>query len=224
MEVKKHPPIGGEENKKQSEVLKNKINKFLINYFNYFIFSLSVVILAAGLFISAYPKYRQIAKDNEEAKNNLQVEYETKYNYLNSIRNLKKSYQTVNGDEKAKIAAMVPAADDASVIITEIESIAVKNSAILDSIKIEPKSSGRANLVAGSGEGKEAPVGIFNELPQGIDLIKIEVNLSSVNYSVLKNIIKAFENNLRLFDIAIIDFNVDGNKAFLNIYSYYLTE
>jgi hypothetical protein len=222
MEVKKHPPIGGEEDKKQAEVLKNKINKFLINYFNYFIFSLSVIILVAGFFILAYPKYKQISKDNEEAKNNLQAEYETKYNYLSSIRNLKKSYQSISDDEKAKIAAMVPATNDTSIIITEIESIAVKNSAILDSIKIESKSSGRTNLVVDSGESKEPPIGIFNELPQGVDSIKIEVNLSSVNYPVLKNIIKAFENNLRLFDVARVSFNSNGNKALLNIYSYYL--
>ncbi|MDD4272009.1 MAG: hypothetical protein PHF50_04370, partial [Patescibacteria group bacterium] len=62
----------------------------------------------------------------------------------------------------------------------------------------------------------------FNELPQGVGSIMIEVNLSSVNYSILKNIIKAFENNLRLFDIAKITFNANGNKALLNIYSYYL--
>jgi hypothetical protein len=53
-------------------------------------------------------------------------------------------------------------------------------------------------------------------------LIKIEVNLSSVNYPILKNIIKVFENNLRLFDIAKINFNVNDSQAVLNIYSYYL--
>ncbi|MDD4271881.1 MAG: hypothetical protein PHF50_03695, partial [Patescibacteria group bacterium] len=202
MEVKNHPPIGGEKNKEQTEVLKNKINKLLINYFNYFIFSLSVIILAAGLFMLAYPKYQQIYKENKEAKNNLQAEYETKYNYLNSIRNLKKSYQAISEDQKTKIAAMVPAVNDTSLIIKEIESIAVKNSAILDSIRVESKSAGRTNLKVDAEEKKEPPAGIFNELPQGVGSIMIEVNLSSVNYSILKNIIKAFENNLRLFDIA----------------------
>jgi len=228
MEIKKNSPAGGEENKKQAKLLKIKINGFLINYFSYLIFSLGIIILVAGLFILVYPKYQQISRANEEAENNLQIEYETKFNYLNFIRNLKKSYQSINDDEKAKIASMLPATRDTSIIITEVESIAVKNSAILTSIKIEPQSAGgranfKAELKAEPKENKEPPAGIFNELPQGIGLVKIEVNLSSVNYPILKNIIKAFESNLRLFDIAKISFNASENEALLNIYSYYLS-
>ncbi|MBI4779516.1 hypothetical protein HY797_03650 [Candidatus Falkowbacteria bacterium] len=222
-EVKKNSPAGEEKNRKQAEILKVKINKFLINYFNYLIFSLAVVILAVGLFMSAYPKYKQIFKENEEAKNNLQIKYEAKFYYLNSIRNLKKSYQLISEGERAKVAGMVPITSDTGAIISEIESIAVKNSAILTSIRIESQEdgSGRTNLKVGAEEDKAAVAGAFNQLPQGVGLIKIEVNLSSVNYLVLKNIIKSFENNLRLFDIAKIIFNAGGEEALLTIYSYY---
>ncbi len=228
METKNNPPAGGEQKKqdekqKQVEFIKNKINIFLISYFNYLALFLGVILLAAGLFVLAYPKYQQISKANEEAKNNLQIEYETKFNYLNSIRNLKKSYQSISDEDKAKIAGMVPAKRETGVIITEIESIAVRNSAILTSVKIEPEAAaGRTNLRVEPREDKEPPAGIFNQLPQGVGLIKIEVNLGSVNYPILKNIIKAFENNLRLFDVAKINFNASENTALLNIYSYYL--
>lgn len=225
MEIKNHPPAGGEANKKpaQAEVLKNKINGFLINYFNYLVSSLGIIILVAGLFVLAYPKYQQISKANEEAKNNLQIEYETKFNYLNSIRNLRKSYESISDDEKAKIADMLPPKRDTSTIIKEIESIAVRNSAILTSIKIEPlAASGRTNLRVEPREDKEPPVGIFNQPPQGVGLVKLEISLNSINYPILKNIIKAFENNLRLFDIAKINFNASENMAILSIYSYYL--
>ena len=223
MEIKNQPAAGGQDNKKQAELLKAKINGFLINYFNYLVLALSLIILAAGLFLLAYPKYQQISKANEEAKNNLQIEYETKFNYLNSIRNFKKSYQSISDEDKAKIAGMVPAKRETGVIITEIESIAVRNSAILTSVKIEPEAAaGRTNLRVEPREDKEPPIGIFNQPPQGVGLIKIEVNLSSVNYPILKNIIKAFENNLRLFDVAKINFNASEDTALLNIYSYYL--
>lgn len=222
MEIKNYPPADKTARRKSTEPLKIKINVFLIDYFNYLILILSLIILAAGLFMLAYPKYRQIVKANEAAKNNLQIEYETKLNYLNSIRNLKKTYQSISDDDKAKIDALAPAASDTSVIISEIESIVLRNGAILNSVKIEPASSARPNLTAGSGANKESPAGIFNQLPAGAGLIKIEVNLNSVDYPLLKNIIKAFENNLRLFDIAKISFNVDKSQALLNIYSYYL--
>lgn len=225
MEIKNHPPAGGADDKKQAqaEILKNKINGFLINYFNYLVLALGIIILVAGLFVLAYPKYQQISKANEEAKNNLQIEYETKFNYLNSISNLKKLYQSISDDEKAKIADMVPAKRDTSIIIKEVESIIVRNSAILTSIKIEPlAAAGRTNLKVEPREDKEPPAGIFNQPPPGVGLVKLEISLGSVNYLILKNIIKTFENNLKLFDIAKINFNASDNTALLNIYSYYL--
>lgn len=223
MEIKNHPSLGGDDNKKQLELLKNKINGFLIDYFNYLVFSLGVIIFAAGLFLSVYPKYQQIAKVNEESKNNLQAEYETKLNYLNSIRNLQESYQSISAEEKTKLDGMLPAGRDTSAIIKEIESIAVRNGVILTSIKIEPESGGdRTNLIVGPSDGKEPPLGVFNQPPPEVGLIKININLGSINYPVLKNIIKAFENNLRLFDIAMVTFNAGDNQAVLSMYSYYL--
>jgi hypothetical protein len=194
-----------------------------MDYFNYLIFSFSLIILVVGLLTLVYPRYKQVSQEKEEAKNSLQVEYKTKSDYLDSILNLKSIYQLVNDEEKAKISSMLPATRDTSIIITEIESIAIKNSAILNSIKIEPQSTGSGTSSRTEAkEGKGSLAGIFNEPPDGVGLVKIEIKLSSVNYQTLKNIIKTFENNLRIFDIAKINFDVNKNEALLNIYSYYL--
>ena len=223
MEIKKKSLASEEENKKQVKLLKIKINIFLMDYFNYLIFSFSLIILVVGLLTLVYPRYKQVSQEKEEAKNSLQVEYKTKSDYLDSILNLKSIYQLVSDEEKAKISNMLPATRDTSIIITEIESIAIKNSAILNSIKIEPQSTGSGTSSRTEvKEGKGSLAGIFNEPPDGVGLVKIEIKLSSVNYQTLKNIIKTFENNLRIFDIAKINFDVNKNEALLNIYSYYL--
>ncbi|MBI2459630.1 MAG: type 4a pilus biogenesis protein PilO [Parcubacteria group bacterium] len=200
----------------------NKINTFLLHYFNYLILALGLIILAAGLFILVYPKYQRIAKANQEAKNNLQTEYEDKLNYLNSISNLKKSYRSISEGDRAKLAGLVPPESDTNSLITEIESMAARNGVILTSIKIESKNAvGRNNFRVESKENQELAAGIFSQPPPAIGLIKMEVSLSSVDYSALKNIIKTFENNLRLLDLADISFNVSENQALLIIYSYY---
>lgn len=219
MEFKNNRPAAGSADKKSAAVLKIKTNKFLINHFNYLILALSAIIAVAGLFILVYPKYQQISKTNKEIRKNFLTEYEAKLEYLNSARNLKKLYQSVSDDDKAKIDAMAPKQSDTSSIINEIEAIIASNSAILNSIRIEPVSGDRK---VETKENKEPAPGIFNQPPSGAGLIKIEVKLSSVNYQVLKNIIKTFENNLRLFDLAEINFKVSENQALLNIYSYYL--
>lgn len=221
MEFKSNQPAAGAAPKQSAAVLKIKTNKFLISYFNYLILALGAIITVGGLFILVYPKYQQIAKTNKEIRKNLLVGYEAKSDYLNSVRNLKKSYQSISDGDKAKIDVMAPNQSDAGAIITEIESIAASNSAILNSIRIEPVGSGRKTEVEVK-ENKEPSAGLFNQPPAGAGLIKIEVKLSAVDYQVLKNIIKTFENNLRLFDIAKINFNVSENQALLNIYSYYL--
>jgi len=223
MEIKNHPPVdGGEEKKEQAKIIKVKINGYLIKYFNYLAFSLSAVIIVIGFIFLLYPKYQQISKENQEVKNNLQNKYEVKLVYLNSIKNLKKSYQSITVDKRVKINSLIAPDRDTSLIIREIESFAIRNSAILTSIKIEPQvDEAKASLKVESTENKEASDEIFNRPPQGVASIKIDVNLSSVDYPVLKNIIKDFENNLRLFDIAKVNFDATKNEVSLVIYAYY---
>src|SRR3989338_8497212 len=214
---------GGTEKTAQS-LLKQRINNFLIIYFNYLTLALALAILAAGLFLFIYPQYQEIAKGNETAEKNLQAEHEIKRIYLNGIRDLKNLYQLISAADREKIAKMVPAGNQAVSLIPEIESIVLKNGAVLNSIKIaeDPKSQSKTKSKIALGEKLEMPAGIFEQLPEGVGLTKIEINLSSVNYPVLKNLLKNFENNLWLLDIAQVDYDAKENKVILIIYSYYL--
>lgn len=222
MDIKKNSSIGEAENKDKMKLVKARTNLFLMDYFNFIIFALAAVIMLVGLFIFVYPKYQQIHKENEEIQNNLQVEYEAKFNYLSSIRDLKEIYQLISDKDKSKINSMLPTNRDTSVIIAEIESIATKNGVILNSIQtITQETSSKTNSRSETKSDKASLAGIFNQSPQGVGSIKIEVKLSSVNYQVLKNIIKTFENNLRIFDIAMVNFNVNKKEALFTIYSYY---
>jgi len=208
---------------RRSEMLKSKINLWLINYFNFLVLALGVIIFALGLWLLILPEYSQFVKANEQAKSNLQIELDAKSSYLNSIRNLKKSDQLISPADKEKIAAMVPTGNDASKIITEMEAIVLKNGAVLNSINLDQQGSGHTSVLSSDvGVTTEPPPGIFEQLPQGVNRIKIDISLGSVSYPILKNIIKTLENNVRLFDIANINFSPTENKAILEIYSYYL--
>ena len=212
-----------DKNNRQTELLKSKVNDFLMDYFNYLLIGLVLIIFVIGLFVIIYPKYQQIVQAKDEATKNLQAEYEVKLNYLNSIRNLQESYRLISADDREKINKMVPAINDPSAIITEIGSIAEKNSAILNSIKIDTQSnSDEPTTRSSSGENKDLPAGIFTQPPKGVNSVKITAALSSTNYPTLKNVIKTLENNLRLFDIVEINFNPDKNSATLGFYSYNL--
>lgn len=232
MEIKNKPLVGekdkasiGGSEKKASSLLKQRINNFLIIYFGYLTLVLACVIFAVGLFLFIYPQYQQMVKDDEAANKSLQVQYETQSSYLSAIRNLRNSYQSISGVDREKIEKMVPVGDKIIDLIPEIESMALKNSVVLNSIKIEPNlkapSQTQAKAKVETGIKLEPPVGIFEQLPEGIGSAKIEINLSSVNYQIFKNLLKTFENNLRLLDTAKISYDVQENRVVLTLYSYY---
>lgn len=211
--------------KTANSLLRQRINNFLIIYFGYLALALAFIIFVAGWFLFIYPKHQRLIKSVEAEKNKLQTEYESKTGYLSAVRNLKDSYQSISGADRKKIEAMVPVGNRAISLIPEIESIALKNGVILNSIKIvaeEPGQSG-AKVRVRPGEKPTPSAGVFEQLPEGVGLTEIEVSLSSVNYAVLKNLFKVFENNLWLLDIAKVDYNVEGNTVIFTIYSYYLT-
>lgn len=224
MESKNNPSLDG---KTGDSPLKQQINSFLISYFNYVILAAAIIVLAAGLYLFIYPEYQKMSESDQLAREKMQTEYEIQNSYLDRIGNLKKSYQLISEADKQKIKAMVPDNDRLTDLIPDIESIVQRNSAVLNSIKIEPKNfdvSARANeVVVESGEKREPPAGIFGgPLPAGVKLATIEISLGSVNYQVLKNIVKTLENNLRLFDVAEINYGAADSKASLVVYTYYL--
>jgi hypothetical protein len=203
-------------------IWKQKVSIFLINYFGYLALILSFIILAAGLLFYLYPQYQEIIKEAKATEENLKAELQAKADYLSDIRDLKNSYLSISQADRKKIEEMMPASRRVIDLIPEVESIVLKNGLILNSIKIE------SSLNSQSGAGGQPvgtpgqPAGIFEQLPAGVGLAKIEINVSSINYSILKNLLKTFENNLWLLDVSKINFDIGGKRANLIIYSYYL--
>lgn len=220
MEIKKNSPdnING---KSDYNLFKRQANIFLLNYFNYLIFAVSLIIFVLGSTFFIYPRAKRIIASDQAERRNLQNQYDGQNGYLTKIINLKQSYRQISEADKKKIESMVPADKRVIGLIPEIESIVLKNGAFLNSIKIDsPDLKSRPGT---SIEEKRGPAaGIFGPLPEGIGLVKIEVDLGSVNYQVLKNIIKTLENNLRLLDVAKISYPAQESKVNLIIYAYYL--
>jgi hypothetical protein len=223
MELKNSSTMGGP-TKQSLDALKQHINNFLINYFGYFILVWVLIVLTGGLFIFVYPLYQKTTGGEGAVEQRLQTEYDNQAGYLRKIGDLKKLYKSISEGDRKKIEVMVPANDKIVNLILEIESIILRNGAFLDSIKLESagvKSQAGANLNPGENSGLLA--GAFaGQLPDGVGSVKIEVNLSSANYYVLKNIIRALENNLRLLDIAEVNYGAADDEASLTIYAYYL--
>lgn len=221
--------INNKSGSKVNSILKQKINVFLISYFNHLTLAAAVLLVVISSWLFVYPRYRQISQDNELARQNLETAYEEKAALLKTILNLKEAYQSVSASDREKIYKLVPDASDENGLLEQIELIAAKNSVALNSLKImleeakrQAKTAREPGGPAETAEKKDPPAGIFTEPPQGVKRLKLEINLSSVSYPILKNVLKTIENNLRLLDVANVDYSVKENKATLMVYAYYL--
>lgn len=226
MSAKNNPLLNSSDNSGVDQ-LKQRLNNFFINYFGLCAWILGLAIFSVGLFFFVYPKFKKITANQENAQQVLLAEYQKKADYLNKLKSLRKTYQWINEEDEKKIESMLQPESKVIMIVPEIEAIINRNNAELTSIKVEPQErpvqAAEASVKPGAPAGGGAE-GIFaGKLPNGVRQAKIEITLEIVSYQTLKNIIKSFENNIRLFDIAKIDYNAPESKAALTLYSYYFS-
>lgn len=138
---------------------------------------------------------------------------------------MKDSYEEIDKIDLDKIDSILPDVLGKDKLLSEMESLILKNGLLLTSLQIEevkevkkaisPEGETSANLPGAAAQEKK------NKLTN-VGKIKINVDLAGTNYDNFKKILKAIEDNLRLLDIAKIQFNPDANKTSLEIFAYYL--
>lgn len=200
---------------------RQKVNNFLINYFNWLILALMTIILTAGFFFLIVPKYRQITKKIETRGQELEISYQARLHYLTKLNKLQEAYRSIDPKDQTKLEAMIPKTAEIEKLITEVESIAIKNGLILASLSIEPleKTSlfDKLNAKSTSQILQEPSASLFQE----IRLVKIDLNLVGTDYQALKNFLRTLENNLRLIDINQVAYKSTEDKTSLEAYAYY---
>lgn len=201
-----------------------KLHDLLIANFKSAVMLIFAIILAGGYFLALQPKFIAIKKEKS-----LISEKEAEISSLNSkIRQLEKmkdSYEEIDKIDLDKIDSILPDVLGKDKLLSEIESLILKNGLLLTSLQIEevkevkkvisPEGETSANLPGTAAQEKK------NKLTN-VGKIKINVDLAGTNYDNFKKILKAIEDNLRLLDIAKIQFNPDANKTSLEIFAYYL--
>jgi hypothetical protein len=102
----------------------------------------------------------------------------------------------------------------------ELEEIVSSNSFVLDSVKLSrPEESGDGGSAGG---GATAEAAVANQaLSPKLGQINVDVSISKIDYAGFKNLVKIFENNLRLLDIVKLDFSPSGGTANFTFATYY---
>lgn len=199
---------------KKNETI-NRLNAFMAAYFNLLLFMIVALILVGGLLLYVWPKYIQIDKKIAEANKQLDQEQLKLSSYLQKLKETNENYRSINKDSVDKIKKFLPNKPEVENLIEKMEFVAKNNGILLNSLDVD---SGQSKTGEPGGIAKSA----IGNLPSGVGIVKITMNLSGVSYAGLKNFVKVLEGSLRLLDVTSLAFSPQSESLSLSMETYYL--
>lgn len=176
---------------------KNDLNLFLNDYYNLIVLFVLILILALSYFLFLGPKLKSttaIMRDSIESQKKLFHEQERK---LRDLQTIKKIYDEITPADLNKFNNVLPDAYIKERLFGELEEIIVRQGFLLNSISL---TGGEENLATGvpmpamvSDSGEEALVNVGQ--------ISISLEISAIDYTGLKQLLKILEANSRLLDL-----------------------
>lgn len=205
---------------------RSKINSFLNKYFHFIIIIVVLLILTLAFFYIIKPKYfkaMEAIEGNLSSQKEIYLEQLTK---LNNYKSLVSAYKKVSPGEIKKINSILPDKYEKEQLFIELGYVIPKNGFQLDNLSISEKDDDEervANPRARRGQEEElSEIDFLRELPQEIGYIKIDLDISLVDYKNFKRLLNILENNIKLLDIYKLSFNPDTESAQISAVSYYL--
>ncbi|MFH1233180.1 MAG: hypothetical protein V1649_00825 [Patescibacteria group bacterium] len=204
-------------------LLKQKLNVFLIRYYNWLVILTAILIIAFGYFLLIQPKYREINSSKKpDSQNQTKQPYLKKQAEMTKFIELEQAYNKISKIDKEKIDASLPVKPDVEGLIAEIESIVLKNGLILTSLSIQQTEEKKSNSIAEI-VSKGKPESKSSDLPEEVKLVKISLSVAGADYISFKNLLKTIENNTRLMDVKNIKYNGDNSGVSLDLIVYYFS-
>ncbi|MFA7377757.1 MAG: hypothetical protein WCZ15_03080 [Patescibacteria group bacterium] len=199
---------------------KNDANIFLNEYFNVIVIIVMILIFALSYFILLGPKLtstKLAISDNIATQKKLYAEQEKK---LEELKTIKSVYENILPSDLQKFNLVLPSSYIKESLHGELEEIVYKHGFILGSVVIEENQEDEASLPA-----SDLPlIGGTSALSKNIGRVTFNVQIDTIDYRGLKNLLKSLESSARLFDVDNINFNSGDNTVDLKIFTYYFKD
>ena len=201
---------------------------YYVRYFRWINLASVLFVFLAGGFFLLKPQYEKARAESDTASIN--EELASLEEKLARLGKVKSTFDGITLEDQEKIDRMLPKQENLENIFPLIETLVKRNGLLLVSMKaeaVEEKvfATKAEQLVEESGEAQGTGGSITaqkeEKLPPEIQVVKISLEITGVEYSGLKNLLKSLENNLRLMDITKLSFT-EGEKCQLEINTYYL--
>jgi len=211
-------------NKKEQsdEKTKHRINFVFFRYFKWFVLLMILIILVFDYIFFIGPKYKEMENKKKEISNNEELEYFSQKRKVKQLNDLINVYRKISETDMKKIDLLLPSEEKIhEELFSQIESIILRNGLLLKSLEIDVEESNVKSAKNLNNTKANEQIG-EDILPKEIGRIRVSLNILGVDYFKLKDLVRVFENNLRLIDIDDINFQPDNNSVIINFYTYYL--
>ncbi|MBD3247667.1 hypothetical protein GF382_00055 [Candidatus Falkowbacteria bacterium] len=197
------------------KALIRNINRFLNNYFKWFVFIVVILILIIGYFKFIKPRYDQMKKTIDLINQQREDDYYAKKQELEKIKDLLLAYSRISPSYVEKIDLVAPPKIDE--LFTEINQLIMNNGLLVQAVNFS---------VVGDrtpGNKKEQATKEKDYFASGdIGQIRIGITVRGTDYESFKNLLHSLENNLRLIDVENLGFSPGTNATSLTMVTYYL--
>jgi hypothetical protein len=200
----------------------NNINFFLNDYFNIILALVLVLFLLIAYLVFLNPKFQATKAAIQANTEEKRVLYETTQKRLVSLKAIYDVYQKISPADLQKFNSVLPDNYVRERLFGELEEIIGRGGWLVSDINISPLSDTPKEIVViPAGKGGVGPNSASVLGNKKIGTINIQLSISAIDYSGLKNLLNILENNLRLFDITSIEFSSSGNSVTVMITTYY---
>lgn len=195
---------------------KNYINNQLNSYFNLFVVIFVAFLLLISYFLILKPKVDETTNAISENISSHERLLQAEKNKLASLQSAIIAYQKIDPVDLSRVNGILPDEYDKELLYGELAEIIESHGFIPVSIELtkdgEATSSAEINNNVSTGAASST-------LPKKVGVINISLEIATIDYAGLKNLLNVLESNLRLLDIK--DLSLGGGSAQLELATYY---
>jgi hypothetical protein len=198
------------------EYLKFKIVQFLDKYIRLISLGIFVAILSFGTVFYIKPFYDKASQEIAAATEKYEKQFKEKIKQEKLLKDVVKEFENIDPIDSEIIEKILPQDDNYLAVLPMLEYLVVKNGFVLTGISaVDP------TLETTAGAASEPAAGKSGNGSENIRNFKVTLNIGGINYEGLKRLLSIFENNMRLTDVRMLNFNPGGKSATFALEVYY---
>lgn len=193
-------------------MVKLAVPKLILRVFSRWYFEVLVLVAIAisvsGFLIFIQPGLRAVRVQGQSSLEASQRYVEQLQDYLDEIERVKDGLVSFNESQRARLAAIVPRQQDIAGLFVQMQALAQRHGFVLPSVDIAAAPA----VTALDGE----PSG------SGLGELSLTFSVSGQDYERLKYFVSDLQQNLRLFDISVVNFSSAQEGPYsLTLKTYY---